>query len=238
MNGVRVSRELADNNVVYELECAARVLRECFAGIFGKFLKLIAVVLNANIIGSIKIQKSLQKGVGIDFLGYTVGQSRGNAVEFIVCQNQRAVINNVTRRVECNRYGSRGSIQNYGEKAQRRANSKFTVGKAALHKGVTDIKIVLTLVSHITRTFTNEVYKILVSLASGIGAGQVLIGSLGNDHRLGCGEDDVKRIVAAVCIKEVNSILCRKLGQKEHTVGFIDVNELFGKLAQRFFNVT
>ncbi len=237
LNGVGVSRELAHNNVVYQLERSARVVREGLAGIFGELFEFIAVVFNANIVGSVKIKEILQEGIGIDLLGHTVGHRGGNAVELEMRQDQRAVVNNVTRGVECDRNRGRVSVKNDREEAQRSADAKFTVGKAALHKGIADIKIVLTLVAHIACALTNEVDKILVSLASGIGAGQILVSRLGDHHRLGSREENIEGIVTTVCIKKVNRIFCRQLGQEEHTVCLVDVDKLFGKLAQRFFNV-
>ena len=237
LNCIGICRELAHNNVVHQFEGAARVVREGFTGIFGKLFQLVAVILNANVIGSIEIEQGLQERIGIDLLGHAIGHRRGNAVEFIMCQHQRVVVNNVTCGVKGNRNRGCASVENNGEEAQGRTNAKLTVGKASLHKGITDVKIVLTLITHFTGALTNEVDKILIPVTCGVGARQILIGCLGNHHCVPLTKKNLERIVATVCIKEVNGILCRQFGQKEHAVGLVDVDQLFGKLAQGFLNV-
>ena len=81
-------------------------------GIFLKLFQLVAVIFDPDILIRIELQQVLQEGIGIQLLKDAVGERIGQIIKLGVCQDQRAVKENVTGRVH--HHGDAGGIRVYG----------------------------------------------------------------------------------------------------------------------------
>ena len=135
--------------------------------------------VDANVVFGVEIDHRLQKGLGKRLVDRAIGERRGDRVEFVVCQDQRAVEDDVTRGVGVHGDACRAALQRNGEQAQRRANAKLSVHQISLNEGISDIKIVLSLVAQISVGFTDQIYQIAITLPGRIIAGEILIRNVG-----------------------------------------------------------
>ena len=234
LDGVRVSGELPDDDVGDELERPAGILGEGFAGVIDKLAqRRVRRSFHADVALFIEGEKPVEKLRLEDFLVQdAVGERIENGAELVMREDQRCIEDDVARGVRRDGNGGRVAFDDDREEAERSADAELPVHQTPLDKGISDVEVVLTAVAQIAEGLPDQGDEVAVAVARGIAAGKVLVGCLGDDQRGPAAKDDVQRIVAMIRIKKIDRALGGELGQIEHPVVAVDVDQLFGEFAQ------